>query len=118
MRTGRVSPYSSVDNYFTTEVINAAQWGLKPIVPRTANFWKRLGGQYHTSIGTSGFELASPGSRLLTNQAIVSTSRQIRQARLGLAAESVSDILVIGGAGTGVFLSYDYLTRDEVIGGR
>lgn len=97
-RTGRVSPYSSAANYFTTGPLNPAEWGLKPIFPRAANFWKRLGGQYHTSIGTSGFELAEQAGRLLANRPIASTSVQIWQARRGLLLESTADVLVIGNA--------------------
>ena len=98
IRTGRVSPYSSMDNFFTTGPIDAGEWGLKPIIPRFANFWKRLGGQYHTSIGTSGFELAEQGGRFLVNRPIASTAAQISQALGGLLLESTVDVLVISNA--------------------
>jgi hypothetical protein len=87
-----------MDNFFTTGPIDAGDWGLKPIIPRFANFWKRLGGQYHTSIGTSGFELAEQGGRFLVNRPIASTAAQISQALGGLLLESTVDVLVISNA--------------------
>ncbi len=111
LATGRWSPYSSTTNYFTTGPINPAEWGLSQIWPRAANFWKALGGQYHTRIGISGFETIAPGSRLLANSPIASTPWQIWQARGGLALETVADVLGIGVVGTNLYLGYERLSE-------
>ena len=52
-RIGKWKPLSNNYTYFTTGPIIPSEWGLKPIIPRTANFGKRLGRQFHTSLGTS-----------------------------------------------------------------
>jgi hypothetical protein len=92
VRTGRWTPYSSQDTYFTTGSVNPSTFGLSRIMPRTGNFWKFFGEQYHTRIGVSGFDV-SPNSNILLPRPIASTSGQIFQATAGAAAESALDVM-------------------------
>lgn len=104
--TGRYKPYSSSTSYFTTGKINPSEWDFSPILPRTGNFWKTIGGQYQTGIGTSGFLTTAPGCNLLINSRVSSNVWQTTQSIAGTLFETTPDVMVIGGVGTGIYFAY------------
>jgi hypothetical protein len=103
VRTGRWVPYEN-PSYFTTGLVNPAEFGLAPIFPRIANFWKSFGGQYHTQIGISGFKLAPGQTSIIIPVAIRSTPSQVFQAWGGLTLEATADVAAGALVGTGGYL--------------